>query len=204
MKGHYFLWIFVIIFIVSCGQPATTTQDEDKAVKETKRPDKKLSVQEEAEKRLTPGNPTFLSQATDKIIRLVADSTSYDEKFGESHRVLKIYAEEAGQEKELKSILLPVNASPDFRYDFADVYAEKGQEWLLIQGNYFFFVYDVVNDQLSKKVFPPKPKDFEGQDAQSGRIISLFLEKNKIKGSAQDIGEFVFSLEDLKSEFEEK
>ena len=143
-------------------------------------------------------SPTFLSDATGKTVEITADATSYDEQFGDSYRVLRVLAEVNGTEKEISRRLLPVNHSPDFRYNFADVYAENKQEWVIIQGNYFFFVYDVVNDKLSKKIFPPKPKDYEAIDAQSGRIVTLAFEDNRLKGTAQDIGPFQFTIPDLR------
>jgi len=145
-------------------------------------------------------SPTFLSDATGKTVQITADSTSHDEQFGESYRVLKVFKEVNGKEKEISRRLLPVNASPDFRYRFADVYAKDRQEWVVIQGHYFFFVYDVVNDQLSEEIFPPKPKDFEAADAQSGRIITLAFEDNQLNGTAQDIGAFHFSIAHLRRE----
>ena len=145
-------------------------------------------------------SPTFLSDATGKTVQIAADSTSYDEKFGESYRVLKVLKEVNGKEKELSRLLLPVNASPDFRYRFADVYAKDRQEWVIIQGHYFFFVYDVVNDKISEKIFPPKPRNFEAADAQSGRIITLAFEGNQLNGKAQDIGAFQFSTNRLRRE----
>ncbi len=212
MKRIHLLWIFAVLFIVSCGQTPTpsaeTTKDNTTAPNTEKRigsvDEKSSDKKTKSKEQLISGDsktPTFFSQSTNKIVRLVADATSYDKKFGESHRVLKIYTGDNEQEKELKSILLPVNSSPDFRYSFADVYAEGEQEWLLIQGYYFFFVYDVVNDHLSEKIFPAKPKNFEGVDAQSGSITSLLLENNQVKGMAQDIGHFAIDIADLKSQF---
>lgn len=139
----------------------------------------------------------FLSDATGKTVQITADSTSYDERLGESYRVLKVFKEINGNEKELSHRLLPVNGSPDFRYRFADVYASDRQEWVIIQGHYFFFVYDVINDRLSEKIFPPKPQDFEAADAQSGRLTTLAFEGNQLKGTAQDIGTFRFSTKQL-------
>jgi len=139
----------------------------------------------------------FLSDATGKTVQISADSTSFDERLGESYRVLKIFKEIKGNEKELSRRLLPVNGSPDFRYQFADVYANDKNEWVVIQGHYFFFIYDVINDQLSEKIFPPKPKNFEAADAQSGRITTLAFEGNQLRGTAQDIGSFRFSTRQL-------
>lgn len=145
-------------------------------------------------------SPTFLSDATGKTVQIAADSTSYDEQFGDSYRVLRVLKNINGREIELSRQLLPVNASPDFRYRFADVYAKDEQEWVVIQGHYFFFVYDVVNDRLSDKILPPKPKGFEAADAQSGRITTLAFEGNRLKGVAQDIGAFYFPISRLRQE----
>lgn len=145
-------------------------------------------------------SPTFLSDATGKTVQIAADSTSYDEKFGDSYRVLRVLEEVNNKEQEISRRLLPVNHSPDFRYNFADVYAENKQEWVVIQGNYFFFVYDVVNDRLSEKIFPPKPRNYEAADAQSGRIVTLAFEGNRLNGNAQDIGPFHFTIKRLRKE----
>lgn len=142
-------------------------------------------------------SPTFLSDATGKTVQIVADATSYDEQFGDSYRVLRVLKNVNGSEIELSRQLLPVNASPDFRYRFADVYAKDQQEWVVIQGHYFFFAYDVINDRLSEKIFPPKSKGFEAADAQSGRILTLAFEGKQLNGTAQDIGPFHFSISRL-------
>jgi len=215
MKRIHPLCFFAVLFIISCGQKSTPSEDTTNGNTTDAKTEKRIGKTDEkpsdkkgnTKEQLTIDDsetPTFFSQSANKIVRLVADSTSYDEKFGESHRVLKIYTEDNEQEKELKSILLPINLSPDFRYSFADVYAEGEQEWLLIQGYHFFFVYDVVNDRLSEKIFPEKPKNFEAADAQSGSITSLLLENNQVKGMAQDIGAFAIDIEDLKAQFKEK
>ena len=146
-------------------------------------------------------SPAFLSGATGKTVQITADSSSYDEQFGDSYRVLRILKNDNDKEIEISRQLLPINASPDFRYRFADVYAKNQQEWVVIQGHYFFFVYDVINDRLSEKIFPPKPKNFEAADAQSGRILSLAFEGNQLNGTAQDINPFHFSISRLKRFF---
>ncbi len=204
---HFYFFIPLIFLLQSCG---TNTHDnsETKVAPQAETTEKQVDVIPSVQERkavseaLNPDDiykaPTFFSQETNKIVKLVADSTSYDKQFGESHRVLKIYTEDGGTEKELKSILLPVNSSPDFRYNFADVYAEGKEEWLMIQGYYFFFIYDVVNDHISENIYPPKPKSFEAADAQSASISQLYFEKDKIKGTAYDIGEFAIKMDKIR------
>ena len=188
------LWNLGFILLLTCwacneGQQQETVRAEQIASKQadTLPPSRPLYQ-----------SPAFLSDATGKTVQITADSTSYDEQFGESYRVLRILKNVNDKEIELSRQLLPVNASPDFRYRFADVYAKDRQEWVVIQGHYFFFVYDVINDRLSKKIFPPKPKNFEAADAQSGRILSLTFEGNQLNGTAQDIGPFHFSISRLR------
>jgi|GEM_PF-1306895 len=194
VRDNYRDWNLVFLLLLSlfaCRQKQQTEQAQTRQVA-VKQADS-LPVS-----RPLYQSPTFLSNATGKTVQIAADSTSYDEQFGESYRVLKIFKEVNGKEKELSRRLLPVNASPDFRYRFADVYAKDRQEWVIIQGHYFFFVYDVINDKISEKIFPPKPGNFEAADAQSGRITTLAFEGNQLNGTAQDIGAFQFSINRLK------
>lgn len=187
----YIVYSCMLLFgLWACGQDQPTEKNiQDKvSAKQTKALPVSLPLYQSS---------AFLSDATGKTVQITADSTSYDERLGESYRVLKVFKEINGNEKELSHRLLPVNGSPDFRYRFADVYADDRQEWVIIQGHYFFFVYDVINDRLSEKIFPPKPKDFEAADAQSGRITTLAFEGNQLKGTAQDIGTFRFSTKQL-------
>lgn len=185
---------FVCLF--GCKQ-----QQDAKAKKQTTPTEKTTST---LDSKLLYQSPVFLSDATGRAVRIVADSTSYDQKFGESYRVLKVYKEVNGEERELSSRLLPVNASPDFRYSFADVYATDDQEWVVIQGFYFFFIYDVVNNQLSEKIYPEKPKNFEAADAQSASITSLTFKDKYLTGTAQDIGNFKMSIKQLRKKLSTK
>jgi len=196
---HYYCIMLMPILLLACKQTTQTTDVETKAVAQ-----KDVKLNPVIDTKLLYQSPAFLSDATGKTIRIVADDTSYDEKFGESYRVLKVYQEINGEEREVSSRLLPVNASPDYRYNFADVYAKDQKEWVIIQGFYFFFLYDVVNDRLSEKIYPPKPKDFEAADAQSGRIISLSLKDKQLEGVAQDIGTFSMSINKLRRKFPKK
>jgi len=143
------IWVLGFILLLSCWACKQERQSEEVRTNQTttKQSDT-LTVS-----RPLYQSPTFLSDATGKTIQITADSTSYDEQFGDSYRVLRVLKNVNGKEIELSRRLLPVNASPDFRYRFADVYAKGKQEWVLIQGHYFFFVYDVVNDRLSEKIW---------------------------------------------------
>ncbi len=192
----YSYLLMLVLLVCGCKPSNKSTPIESKTVAQK---DSQPSLPTDT--KLLYQSPAFLSEATGKTIRIVADKTSYDEKFGDSYRVLKVYQEVNGEEREVVSRLLPVNASPDYRYNFADVYAKGKQEWVIIQGFYFFFLYDVVHDQLSEKIYPPKPKDFEAADAQSGRITSLSVEDNQLKGIAQDIGEFSMTIRALRRKF---
>ncbi len=189
--GRWNLVFLLLLSLLACQQKQEAEQAHTRQV--TAKQGDSLPVS-----RPLYQSPTFLSNATGKTIQIAADSTSYDEKFGESYRVLRVLKEVNGKEKELSRRLLPVNTSPDFRYRFADVYAKDKQEWVVIQGHYFFFVYDVVNDKISEKIFPPKPRNFEAADAQSGRITTLAFEGNQLNGTAQDIGAFQFSANRLR------
>lgn len=193
---HYCCILLSLVCLLGCRQ-----QQDAKAKKQTTPNEKTTSI---LDSKLLYQSPVFLSDATGRSVRIVADSTSYDQKFGESYRVLKVYKEVNGEERELSSRLLPVNASPDFRYSFADVYADDDQEWVIIQGFYFFFIYDVINNLLSEKIYPEKPKNFEAADAQSGSITSLVFKDKYLTGTAQDIGDFKMSIKQLRKKFPTK
>ena len=137
-------------------------------------------------------------KSVNKVIRITADSTTSDQKFGDSYRVLLIFQKENEEKlKQIKRIVLPINISPDFPYKLTKQY-DKESKFVLVQGFSILFIYDVLTDSLSKAIVPIF-KNPVAVDAQTGHLENLKISKNGklLTGYAMDLGEFRFDLSNL-------
>ncbi len=135
---------------------------------------------------------TFWARREGILLAIVADSTTYDEDYGESHRVLLVYDTDNCQVVDRQE--LPVNQSPDFPYYLAPIVYNKLNKFVGISGFDQLYVYDTQN----RRLLPPARPDFrterELEDAQSGMIQWLEVWEDYIIGWAEDKGTFVFEL----------
>ncbi len=127
---------------------------------------------------------------------IVADSTTYDENLGASHRLLVIMALDSCREVDRK--LLPINLSPDVPYLLADVSYHRARQVIAIKGLKTIWGYDLRNRQL----LGPKEPDFLNErtyaDAQSGNILRLEVWEDYLLGYAADLGAFAFTLNEAR------
>lgn len=124
------------------------------------------------------------------IVCIAADSSTYDDQFGESHRKLSIY--NASNCTLSFEWTLPVNTSPDFPYYLADLNYNKNSHLIAIKGHRTIHCLDSKKNQILPPVTPTFTSTRVAQDAQSGAIIRLELWEDYIVGFAQDFGSFVF------------
>ena len=133
-------------------------------------------------------------KSLNKVVRITADSSTYDKKFGNSYRVLLVYYTGHCRVYLTRRIVLPINLSPDYPYRLLEKF-EGDKNFVVIAGSRRFFIYDVDADSLSDSVFPRFPYR-DGVDAQTGQIINLQLSKDGLilTGEACDYGRFSFDL----------
>ncbi len=136
----------------------------------------------------------YLSPEQGVLVMITADSSTYDERLGQSFRVLSV-CEPATCEL-LQREVLPIDQSPDFAYTLAAINYNRQNQLLAIQGATHFFLYDLATKSLSAPISPVFPKPRPGVDAQSGHIMQLELWENCLIGYAQDCGAFAFQLEE--------
>ncbi len=127
------------------------------------------------------------------LLCVVADSATYDENYGASHRILDIY--DTGSCERIDRHVLPVNVSPDFPYYLAEVTYNSVNKLVAIHGFDRIYVYELSTRRLSPAMTPQYRNRRYGEDAQSGMILRLELWENYLVGFAEDYGAFVFSLE---------
>lgn len=137
-------------------------------------------------------------KSVNKVIRITADSTTYDRRFGDSYRVLLVFKKENEKKlKQIRRIVLPVNRSPDFPYKLTEQF-EKESKFVLVQGFVTLFIYDVLRDSLSKTIVP-RFKNPVGVDVQTGHLQNLKISEDGkfLTGYTLDLGDFKFDLSNL-------
>ncbi len=127
----------------------------------------------------------------DRLVAIVADETTEDPDFGESHRLVRVYNSETCEV--IFNEELPVNVSPDYPYYLMGV-DSMDRRLVGILGTGQFYVYDLDNNLLSPALKP----QFRGQryldDAQSGNILQMETIGRYVVGYSEDIGPFVYNL----------
>lgn len=146
--------------------------------------------------KVLPGN-TYNSPAQELYLAIVADSTTYDEKLGDSHRRLIVF--NSSNCERLLEQTLPVDRSADFHYQIADINYNSAVQQLAIRGTTHFFLFDLEGRQLSGPFQPQFKSERYGVDAQSGNIQHLEMWESYLIGYVQDYGSFVFRLDDGES-----
>lgn len=136
----------------------------------------------------------LLVRGQNLLLVITADSTTYDADLGPSHRVLNVYNTETCQRVDRK--VLPVNVSPDFPYQLAEINYNTESQLAAMKGFDVIYVYDIA----ARRLLPPLKARFKtartAVDAQSGLIQRLEVWEHYLVGYAQDYGAFVFNLMD--------
>lgn len=137
---------------------------------------------------------TIRSNDLNRLVAITADSSTYDEELGESHRILVTYDLDKCTERYRQT--LPINESADFPYLLADISFHSVFNMVAIKGKHQIYCFDVKEEQLLKPVSPAFNKDRIMEDAQSGTIEHLEVWEDYLMGHAIDFGVFAFSLAD--------
>jgi hypothetical protein len=128
------------------------------------------------------------------LLAIVADSTTFDQELGPSHRVLEIYDTESCAQVERH--VLPVTRSPDFAYLIAEITYNNNSRIVGLKGFDVIYAYDVETRRLLPRMEPKYKNERIAVDAQSGMIHRLEVWENFLVGYAEDFGAFVFDLRD--------
>lgn len=165
--------------------PGSTDTSAATIVRQATRPDCPVKG------KVLPAN-TYYSSTQGLLLAVVADSTTHDEKLGESHRKLLVY--NTANCSLITENTLPVDRSPDFHYQLADINYNSALQQLAIRGTTRFFLYDLGKRKLTGPFEPRFSSERYGVDAQSGTIQQLEIWESYLIGYAQDYGAFVFRL----------
>lgn len=176
---------FAICLLYSCQEDASKT-DSAKTENKTCQPKGKI----------LDGNQKLVKDHH-SLICIIADETTHDKKFGESHRVLEVY--DIRTCKVINREVLPINRSPDFPYYIADIIFNKNSHLVAIKGFENLYCYDTKGQRLLKSLVPEFVNERMGQDAQSGQVKHLEVWENYLIGYALDMGGFVFDLSDVEN-----
>lgn len=200
---YFFLSISSIVVFSACGGGMDTGNQDGTAKTDTSqtqadedtsglaavpaRPDCAIAGE------VLPENQSW-SREHNLIIAIVADSTTYDENLGESHRILEVY--DANTCDRIDRQVLPVNVSPDFPYYLAKINYNNNSRMMAIRGFDKVYLYNLANRKLLPALTPRYSGEHYAADAQSGMILRLELWEQYLVGAAQDLGVFVFDLND--------
>ena len=129
MKSFFFLLLPILLFTMSCGDPAPSS-DSTTPNKNIENPGdsttKPLADESASKQKSLPDKHSCVPNGTilednqiwirnhQLLVCIVADSVTKDIDFGESHRILDVY-----DTKDCKLVnrnILPVNNSPDYPY----------------------------------------------------------------------------------------
>lgn len=138
---------------------------------------------------LLDGNECYLKKEQ-QLVCILADSTTTDMDFGESHRILEVY-----DTKDCSLVsreTLPVNYSPDFPYYLSLETFEEKNKVICTQGFEYIFCYDVANRKMLPRLEAQFLNERSSEDAQSGAPRGLKFWEQTLFGYAQDYGAFAF------------
>ena len=136
----------------------------------------------------------FWIKSAQTLVGIVADSTTKDSDFGDSHRIFI-----AMNTNDCSTILretLPVNSSPDFPWYLNTNTYEQNNQILCMQGMEFVYCYDVVENKLLDRMTPAFRNKRIAEDAQSGTPAGLDIWNHYLLAYALDQGAYAFDLRD--------
>ncbi len=138
-------------------------------------------------------------ESMNKVIRITADSSTFDNNLGDSYRVLQIFKKSNHKLTLIKRVVLNINQSPDYPYRLNFKF-DGNKKFVIVTGVTSFYIYDANSDSITKKIvptYPPNTEDF-AQDSQTGHLRELKLSEDgkMFSGLALDFGNFSFDLTD--------
>ena len=184
-----------LFFLMNCEsgapQQSGTQTDEPTTEQDSSKPAKNRDCPITG--NVLEGNKVVLAEKQ-LIAYILADSTTYNEDFGDSHRVLAIY--DAEDCEEIQRLTLPENTNPDYAYYLAKVNYNNAGNILGIRGFDKVYCYDFEAKKLLAALQPAYLSERYGEDAQSGMILRAEVWENFLIGFARDEGTFAFDLSD--------
>jgi len=135
----------------------------------------------------------FWAKEANALVCVVADKETRDAELGDSHRILEVYDTRTCELVERK--VLPIDRSPDFPYYLAKISYNNSSKMVAIRGFDKIYCYDLEERHLSSPIIPAFLNERYAEDAQSGMIKRLEVWENYLIGYAQDMGVFVFDLD---------
>ena len=195
-----FLLLISCISILSCQAPTTPPPTVNRTAT-TPKVVRSITTQKALKKKpnclikgkVLQDNSLWLS-AQSVLVNITADSSTFDKKFGDSHRILSIY--DTNNCQPTLQLTLPVNKSPDFPYYLADINYNHSSNIVAIKGVNTVYCLDIVKKKMLPLLIPQFKTARAATDAQSGYILWLEHWENFLIGYAQDQGVFVFNIED--------
>lgn len=142
---------------------------------------------------LLEDNECYLRDAQ-TLVCIVADSTTQDMDFGDSHRILEVY--DTKNCTLLAREELPVNYSPDFPYYLNLQTYEPKNKTICTQGFEYTFCYDVANRKMMPRMEAQFLSERNAEDAQSGAPQGLLFWDQYLFAYAQDYGAYAFNFVD--------
>jgi len=128
------------------------------------------------------------------LIAIVADSSTYDEEYGDGHRIFVAYDTKSCEQ--IFKQELPVNFSPDFPYYLAEITYNQTSQLAAIKGFKSLYCFDIENRKLLPKLDPVFNSERYGTDASAGMIQRLEVWEDHLVGYCMEFGPFVFNIED--------
>jgi hypothetical protein len=194
MKNLRFSFFFLMLVgLLSCGPDASAPGGETAQGGDvdslTSRQATSLDESCKPDAAILDGNSLLIRERGEAVF-IVADSLSYDEDFGPSHRSLVLIDLEKCEEVDRK--LLPVNVSPDFPYQLADISYHRMRDVIAIKGLKTVLCYDLQSKEVVGPVEPSYKEERAYADAQSGNIERLEVWEDYLIGYATDMGAFAF------------
>ena len=133
--------------------------------------------------------------AENRLVRIVADSSTYNQKTKRDTYNKLLILEHRDQEKIVKSILM--KAYPGFEFSHFIPHVHRGKtRFVVIQGRSTFAIYDVKRDAFSGAVVPHRDQKVLGVDGRSGSLNNLKLSKDgrTLTGKVIHSGLFAYDL----------
>ena len=203
MKFLLQLFLTTTLFVlVSCGsEPSSSqTQTADNQADSTNTTAEEYSDNTEPPRsshnctlagKVLDGNQLWLREK-EILVAIVADSSTFDADYGDSHRVLEVY--DTKNCKQLDRKILPVNESPDFPYYLAKINYNNANQLVAIKGFNNIFCFNLQNRQMLPVLSPEFKTERYGSDASAGMINRVEVWEDYLIGYAQEYGTFVFDM----------
>ncbi len=194
VKHVVFVWAIALAW--SCGNPSPDQGREQPGVTADTAVSQAAPLRNSHDckvsgKMLDEGASVWI-RSLEILVAVTADSSTYDEDYGDSYRVMEVYDTRTCELMERK--VLPVNISPDFPYYVAEISYNNVHQMAAVRGFNTIYLYDAENRKWLPEFKPKFASARSGADAQSGMIQRLEVWEDYLIGFSQDYGAFVFDL----------